>query len=143
MRLAVAVAAVGGGAAHEGKTTIARKMGQILHMFDVLATPNVVVTSGNDMCGQVRHQCWPKLLHTVTWFAHALRVSMAWPWCQLSTRRRVLSATDVSVFRVVLCISMSGKRKQRFANSWTTHAAVCCSSMKPMTLEGLVSGARL
>lgn len=75
--MAVAVAAVGGGAAHEGKTTIARKMGQILHMFDVLATPNVVVTSGNDMCGQVRHQCWPKLLHTATWFAHALRVNMA------------------------------------------------------------------
>ena len=33
---------------------MARKMGQILHLFDVLATPNVIVTSAHDMCGQVR-----------------------------------------------------------------------------------------
>ena len=35
-----------------GKTTVARKMGQILHAYGVLATDQVIVTSGQDLTGQ-------------------------------------------------------------------------------------------
>ena len=40
------------GAPGTGKTTVARKMGQILYAYGILATDTVIVTSGQDMTGQ-------------------------------------------------------------------------------------------
>ena len=40
------------GNAGTGKTTVARKMGQILHKFGILARPDVIVTAGEELTGQ-------------------------------------------------------------------------------------------